>query len=98
MVRHQHPVSRWLHAVGIPLLVGGLVLGGWQLVGGRWDLWWRPVGLIAISYVLQWIGHRVEGNEMGEVILLKRLLGREYTAISPRYTAKPESAPSGGQP
>ncbi|MEE9293736.1 MAG: Mpo1-like protein [Phycisphaerae bacterium] len=74
--RHQHPVSRLLHAVGIPLLVWGLWLGGSQLLGWRWDLWWRPVGLIVASYSMQWVGHRIEGNDMGEVILIKKLLRR----------------------
>lgn len=85
IVRHQHPASRALHALGIPLLLIGLALGGWQLWAWRWDLWWRPVGLIAVSYVLQWIGHRIEGNDMGEVVLVKRILGLPYVAVSPRY-------------
>jgi len=73
-----------LHAVGIPLLVIGLVLGAWQLWQWRWDLWWRPVGLIVVSYVLQWIGHRIEGNDMGEIIVIKKLLGKPYVAEVPR--------------
>ena len=71
--------------MGIPLLVWGLFLGGGQLADGRWDLWWRPVVLIAVSYVLQWLGHRIEGNDMGEVIVIKKLLGRPYVAVSRRY-------------
>lgn len=42
--------------------------------------------MIAGSYLMQWIGHRIEGNDMGEVILLKRSANRPYTAVSPRYT------------
>jgi len=83
--RHQHPASRALHAVGIPLLAAGLVLAAVQLALWRWDLWWRPVVLIAVSYALQWWGHRIEGNDMGEVVLIKKLLGRPYVAVSPRY-------------
>lgn len=71
--------------MGIPLLVWGLFLGGWQLADGRWNLWWRPVVLIAVSYLLQWLGHRIEGNDMGEVIMIKKLLGRPYVAVSRRY-------------
>jgi len=92
LARHRHPVSFGLHAVGIPLLVFGLLLGAWQLWHGLWALWWRPVGLIAVSYLLQWIGHVVEGNDMGEVVLIKRWLGRPYVAVSPRW-----GAPSGGE-
>ncbi len=79
--RHRHPASLWLHAIGIPMLVFGLVLGGWQLCCGMWSLWWRPVGLIVVSYILQWIGHRIEGNDMGEIILIKKLLGMPYVAV-----------------
>ena len=84
--RHRHPTSLWLHAIGIPMLVFGLVLGGWQLIHGMWSLWWRPVGLIVVSYILQWIGHRVEGNDMGEIILVKKLLGMPYIAVVDRQT------------
>jgi hypothetical protein len=83
--RHQDPLSRGLHYVGIPLTVAALVLAGVQLGQGRWDLWWRPVVLLGAGYVLQYVGHRVEGNDMGEVILVKKLLGRPYCAVAPRY-------------
>ena len=90
--RHRHPVSRWLHAIGIPLLVFGLLLGAWQLGQWRWDVWYRPVGLIVVSYILQWVGHRVEGNDMGELVLIKRMLGLPYTAVAPT-DATPENDP-----
>ncbi len=83
--RHRHRVSFWLHIVGIPLAVGGGILALVQLGQGRWDLWWRPVALIAAGYVLQWLGHRLEGNDMGEVILVKKWLHRPYVSVSPRY-------------
>ncbi|MFQ5491457.1 MAG: Mpo1-like protein [Phycisphaerae bacterium] len=83
--RHQHRVNLALHAVGIPMLAAGLILGLVQLIQGRWDLWWRPVSLIAASYLIQWTGHRIEGNDVGEVIPIKKLLGMPYIAVSPRY-------------
>jgi len=83
--RHQTPLSFWLHMVGIPIAVLALPLAIWQLVEGRWDLWWRPVALLVGGYLLQWLGHLHEGNDVGEVILIKRLLGRPYTAIAPRF-------------
>jgi len=82
--RHQHPISLTLHLVGIPLIP----LAGWlaaiQLADGAWSLWWRPVGLLVTSYGLQWIGHRLEGNDMGEIILIKKLFGIPYIAVAPR--------------
>ena len=56
-----------------------------QLQDAAWSLWWRPLGLVVFSYALQWIGHRVEGNDMGELILAKKWVGKPYIAISPRY-------------
>ena len=88
MQRHQNPLSLCLHAVGIPLTVWSIVLGVLQLLDWRWDLWWRPAALLFAGYLLQWIGHVVEGNDMGEVILVKRALGRPYVAVSPRYARR----------
>jgi hypothetical protein len=85
LLRHQHPASRALHGVGIPLTIAAVGLALAQLRDDRWDLWWRPAVLLAGGYALQWIGHRLEGNDMGEYILFKKLLGRPYVAVSPRY-------------
>lgn len=89
--RHQHPVSRWLHYVGIPLTIAAVVLAGVQLTQWRWDLWWRPAILLVVGYVLQWVGHLIEGNDMGEVIVVKKLLGRPYCAIAPRSESDDQS-------
>ena len=90
--RHRHPASLALHAVAIPILVLAGVLVVVQIIDGAWTLWWRPVGLVAASYLLQGIGHAIEGNDMGEVILIKKLLGKPYTAIAPRHRERPQSA------
>lgn len=86
--RHQNRTSFMLHMVGIPLTIAALVFAGVQLAESRWDLWWRPALLFVAGYLLQWIGHLIEGNDMGEIILVKKMLGKPYVAVSPRY-AKP---------
>jgi len=86
--RHQSPLSFWLHMVGIPLAIAAVGLGAYQLYEWRWDLWYRPVLLLGAGYLLQFLGHAHEGNDMGEVILVKRLLRRSYTAVSPRYRSE----------
>jgi uncharacterized membrane protein YGL010W len=88
--RHQSRRSYWLHLVGIPLTILAVVLAGVQLYQGRWDLWWRPAALLVAGYVLQYLGHRHEGNDMGEIVLLKRLLGRPYVAVAPRHPNRKE--------
>ena len=83
--RHQHPVSFWLHMVGIPLTILAIPLAVYQVSEWRWDLWWRPAALIFGGYLLQWLGHVIEGNDMGEIILVKRWLGKPYVAVAPQY-------------
>jgi hypothetical protein len=77
--RHQDPFNFWIHLVGIPLAVAGVVL--WFIPG--WWLW----GIIAfaLGYALQYVGHRVEGNDVGEWAAIKRLLGMPYVSIAPRF-------------
>ncbi len=93
--RYIHPASRVLHAIAIPMLPLAGVLGTIQLANSAWDRCWIPVGLPTASYFLQWIGHRIEGNDMGEVILIKKLLGRPYVAVAARYE-KPTSPADAG--
>ncbi len=76
--RHQHPFNRGIHMLGIPLAVAGFVL----LFTAPWT--WA-LAAIAGGYLLQWIGHLVEGNDMGEWAGVKRLLGLPYVAIAPQY-------------
>ena len=92
--RHQHPWSRGLHYVGIPLAIAAVVVALVQLWQWRWDLWWRPTVLLLAGYLLQYVGHRLEGNDMGEVILVKRLLGKPYRATSPRYDPPQAASPA----
>jgi hypothetical protein len=78
--RHQHPFNFWIHMLGIPLAVAGAVL---LIV--EWESWWWGLGGLTLGYALQWLGHHVEGNDVGEWAAIKRLLGFEAVAISPRY-------------
>ena len=81
--RHQHPFSFWIHMIGIPMTVVGIVL--LFLYPSEW--YWG-VGAFVLGYVLQFIGHCVEGNDMGEWAGIKRMLGLPYVAISPRWQNK----------
>jgi len=59
------------------LTVAAVLLAAYQLWQWRWDLWWRPAGLVAVGYLMQFIGHRMEGSPMGELLLLRRLVSRQ---------------------
>lgn len=75
--RHQHPVSLALHAIGIPATLIALA----PLFWGEW-VWFT--GLFVGGYALQFIGHAIEGNDAGELILVKKALGLPYIAVVPR--------------
>jgi hypothetical protein len=65
--RHRNPWNRVLHLVGVPLAP---FLFLYFLVRGEF----RLAGLAFVAgYTLQWIGHRIEGNEVGEWTLIKWL-------------------------
>ncbi len=91
MLRHQHPASIALHVIGIPMTIAAVVLAGVQLSHGQWSLWWRPTLLLFLGFLLQWVGHKIEGNDMGELILIKKLRGKPYVAVSPRYQSSEHS-------
>ena len=83
LARHQHPANLWLHIVGLPLtFVVPVVL----LLAG---LGWWAVASFAIGYGLQFLGHAIEGNDAGETIVIKKLLGKPFVAVIPRPD-KPE--------
>src|SRR5438034_11637326 len=69
--RHQDPFNFAIHLIGIPLTVVGVCL--LFLVD-----WYWGVGAFVLGYLLQFIGHCVEGNDLGEWAGIKRLLGLPY--------------------
>jgi len=69
LARHQHPLSFYLHLVGIPMTVLAVPL----LFQHRWR---RAAGLFGGGYGLQFVGHIVEGNPPGELLALQHRLAR----------------------
>jgi uncharacterized membrane protein YGL010W len=53
--KHTHPLNRMTHNVGIPLIVISLPL---FFFGWRW-----AVTLFILGWILQFIGHAIEGNQ-----------------------------------
>lgn len=75
--RHQHPLNRLLHLVGVPLtFVASIVML-------LFDLPWWAVGCFVGGYLLQFAGHAIEGNDAGEAVLVKRWLGLPYKEFGP---------------
>lgn len=86
--RHQVAFNFWIHMLGIPLAVAGVVL----LFVTDWH--WGVAALVG-GYFLQWVGHRVEGNDVGEFIPVKKLLGLPYVSIAPQFQTPVRSTPHG---
>lgn len=46
---------------------------------------WLAAGLFVAGYGLQFLGHAIEGNDAGELIMVKKWLGKPYVAIAPQW-------------
>lgn len=77
-LRHQLPFNFAIHLIGIPLALSGIVLLFFLP-------WYWGVGAFVTGYLLQWIGHLAEGNDVGEWAAIKRMLGLPYVGIAPRW-------------
>ncbi len=53
--KHQHPLNKLSHSIGIPLIAISLPL---FFISWRWAL-----GLFAVGWTLQFLGHAIEGNQ-----------------------------------
>jgi uncharacterized membrane protein YGL010W len=53
--KHQHPMNKMLHTLGIPMIVVSLVV---VFFDWKWGL-----GLFVFGWILQFIGHAFEGNQ-----------------------------------
>ncbi len=88
-LRHQLSINFWLHMIGIPMALGGVVL---FIVSFFSDLeWYWGVAAFFLGYLLQYIGHCFEGNDLGEWAAIKRLIGLPYVGISPRWNPEDPS-------
>jgi len=57
---HQHPVNRFCHTLGIPMIAVAVVLFTAALFVE--SLWWLALVLFVVGWVLQFIGHWFEGK------------------------------------
>lgn len=81
--RHQDPVSFALHMVGIPMTILAVVPILLEVTSTT--MWLITAALFVGGYVLQFLGHAIEGNDAGELILVKKWLGKPYVAIAPQW-------------
>ena len=53
--------------------------------------WYWGAAAFVLGYVLQYVGHLAEGNDLGEWAAIKRLLGLPYVGIAPRWNPEDPS-------
>jgi uncharacterized membrane protein YGL010W len=80
-LRHQHPANQFFHLIGLPVT---FILP--VVLAMKNHPWWAVASFVG-GYCLQFVGHACEGNDAGEVILVKKALGLPYTAIVDRSKA-----------
>src|SRR3954468_5822328 len=83
MARHRHPTSFVLHMIGIPPTVLGVLMIPIYVTLLSVPLFLFALALFVGGYLIQFLGHALEGTDPGEVILLKRKLGWSYVEIAP---------------
>lgn len=76
--RHLHPGNQFFHLIGLPVT---FILPFYFLAHHE-PLW--ALASFLLGYTLQFIGHAIEGNDAGELIVIKKLFGKPYIEFGPR--------------
>jgi hypothetical protein len=95
--RHPSPVSFILHMIGIPPTFLGALFVPIYLTLLSLPLFLLALGLFVGGYLLQFLGHFLEGTDPGEIIYFKRKLGLPYVEFPTRRVARPRQ-PVGARP
>lgn len=83
LARHRGRLSFGLHMVGIPATILGVLLIPVYLTLWSGPLFASALGLFLGGYLIQFLGHALEGTDPGELIVLKRKLGLPYIDVAP---------------
>ncbi len=79
--RHRDPVSFVLHMIGIPPTVLGVVLIPVYLAAMSLPVFFLALALFVGGYLVQFLGHALEGSVPGEILLLRFHWQRRRPAI-----------------
>lgn len=98
LARHARPVSFLLHMVGIPVTLIGVLIIPVYIALLSLPIFLFSISIFIVGYLIQFLGHALEGSEPGEVSYLRRKfvrslrkrLGKTIAATSPpRQTPGP---------
>jgi len=73
--RHSHPLNALLHIIGVPLAFFGFYKL-FRPSARRLSARGLGAACLILGYWLQYLGHTKQGNEVGEVTLIRHLLGK----------------------
>src|SRR3954471_12116223 len=74
--RHGRPVSFALHMVGIPMTLIGALMVPIYLYLFSAPVFLFSLSLFVLGYLIQFLGHALEGTEPGEIAYLRKKLVR----------------------
>jgi uncharacterized membrane protein YGL010W len=94
MARHRDPTSFVLHMFGIPPTILGVLLIPIYVLQVSVPIFILALGLFVGGYLIQFLGHLVDGSEPGEVMYLRSKLGWSYAKISTAPRPAPGSTRS----
>jgi uncharacterized membrane protein YGL010W len=70
--RHAHPFNAILHIIGVPAAFTGLYF----ICVGQTH---KGLALLTLGYFFQYLGHEAQGNEVGEITLIKTIMNKNRT-------------------
>ncbi len=82
IARHKGPTSFVLHMLGIPPTIIGVLLMPIYVVLMSVSLFLFALVLFVGGYLVQFLGHALEGTDPGEIIYFKRKLGLPYVEVA----------------
>lgn len=83
IARHRGPTSFVLHMLGIPATIVGVLLMPVYVVLMSVSVFLFALVLFVGGYLVQFLGHALEGSDPGEIIYFKRKLGLPYVEVAP---------------
>jgi hypothetical protein len=86
--RHRNPVSFILHMAGIPPTILGVLLLPVYVYCLSLPIFLLALALFVGGYLVQFLGHALEGTDPGEISYFKRKLGWRHVESVP---ARPSS-------
>ena len=82
IARHRGPTNFALHMLGIPPTIVGVLLMPAYLLLMSVSLFLFALVLFVGGYLVQFLGHALEGTDPGEIIYFKRKLGLSYVEVA----------------